>query len=191
MWKSIINSVAMVAIMTVLTGIVYPMAMTGLAQALFPSQANGSIIRYNGQSVGSKLIGQNFTSDKYFHGRPSSAGSDGYEALSSSGSNLGPTNAKLKQSVQERLDKIIAENALDSGKTVPGDLVLASASGLDPHITPDAAYLQLKRVAAARGLQQKEVERLVESHIEGRQFGLLGEQCVNVLELNLALDGLK
>lgn len=191
MGKSILNSLLMLLILTLLTGVAYPLAMTGLAQALFPVQANGSLIYQNGQAVGSRLIGQNFTGDGYFHSRPSAAGADGYDGAASSGSNLGPTNAKLKDTVQERLAKVRSENNLPENKPVPGDLVLASASGLDPHISPEAAALQVERVAGQRGMKAAELQALVNRYTEGRQWGFLGEPRVNVLELNLALDAMK
>jgi K+-transporting ATPase ATPase C chain len=191
MWKSMINSLMMVIVLTVLTGIAYPLAMTALAQALLPNQANGSLITKGGQVIGSRLIGQNFTSPGYFHGRPSAAGADGYDAASSSGSNLGPTNQKLKAAVAERIMNIKSENNLSQDSSIPGDLVLASASGLDPHISPAAAYLQVERVASQRGLPSAQVRSLVDSHSIDRQFGFLGEPRVNVLELNLALDTVK
>lgn len=191
MTKSIINSLLMVLVMTLLTGIAYPLAMTGLAQALFPAQANGSLITQNGKVIGSKLIGQNFSGPGYFHSRPSTAGSDGYDATSSAGSNLGPTNQKLKDTVNETLAAVRSENNLPAQTPVPGDLVLASASGLDPHISPEAAYIQIERIAKERDLNTAEVKALVDKHTESRQLGFLGEPRVNVLELNLALDTMK
>ncbi|MDF2570984.1 MAG: kdpC 1 [Sporomusa sp.] len=186
-----INSLMMVIVLTILTGIAYPLAMTVLAQTLLPQQANGSLITKAGQVIGSRLIGQNFTSPGYFHGRPSAAGADGYDAAASSGSNLGPTNQKLKAAVAERITNIKSENNLPQDNTIPGDLVLASASGLDPHISPASAYLQVERVATERGLPLAQVRSLVDSHTVGRQLGFLGEPRVNVLELNLALDVMK
>ncbi|HWR42966.1 potassium-transporting ATPase subunit KdpC [Sporomusa sp.] len=186
-----INSLMMVIVLTVLTGIAYPLAMTALAQTLLPQQANGSLITKDGQVIGSRLIGQNFTSPGYFHGRPSAAGADGYDAASSSGSNLGPTNQKLKAAVAERITNTKSENNLPQDSSIPGDLVLASASGLDPHISPASAYLQVERVATERGLPFAQVRSLVDSHTASRQFGFLGEPRVNVLELNLALDVMK
>lgn len=178
----------MLAVFTLLTGFVYPLLVTGVAQLLFPAQANGSLVTKNGSPVGSRLIGQNFTGDKYFHGRPSAAGQDGYDGTASAGSNLGPTNQALLQAVAERLSQVRQENGLSQAALVPADLVLASASGLDPHITPAAAYLQAARVARTRGRDVAEVERLIEAKTEGRLASVLGEERVNVLELNLALD---
>lgn len=185
------NSLMMVIVLIIFTGIIYPLAMTGLAQMLLPQQANGSLITKDGQVIGSRLIGQNFTSPSYFHGRPSVAGAEGYDAASSSGSNLGPTNQKLKAAVAERITNIKSENNSLKDSTIPGDLVLASASGLDPHISPASAYLQVERVATERGLPSAQVRSLVDTHTAGRQLGFLGEPRVNVLELNLALDAVK
>ena len=181
----------MLIVFTIITGLAYPLAMTGLAQALFPFQANGSIITHDGKPIGSALIGQNFTSAGYFQGRPSAAGTDGYDATSSGGSNLGPTSKKLVDTVADNIKKVREDNKLDEQKPVPADLVLASGSGLDPDISPAAAYVQIERVASERGLSVSEVNNLVEQHIKGRQFGIFGEPRINVLELNLALDALK
>lgn len=191
MLRQIVNAFALLMVFTILTGLVYPLAMTGLAQALFPFEANGSILVQNGKPIGSALIGQNFTSANYFHGRPSAAGTDGYDATSSGGSNLGPTSKKLVETVADNIAKVRDENQLDGQKLVPSDLVLASGSGLDPDISPAGAYVQIERVANERGLSTSQVRNLVDQHIKGRQLGILGEPRINVLELNLALDALK
>jgi len=175
-------------VLTGVTGVVYPVVVTAIAQLVFPYQANGSLIVKDGKVVGSTLIGQSFDDPKYFWGRPSATSPFGYNAAASSGSNLSPTNPALVKSVQERVDAL---RAADPGNTapVPVDLVTTSASGLDPHISPAAALYQVSRVAKARKLQPDAVRTLVERHTEGRQLGFLGEPRVNVLALNLALDG--
>ncbi|WP_447600675.1 potassium-transporting ATPase subunit KdpC [Nitrospira sp. Nam80] len=183
-------AVLMLVVLMVLTGLVYPLTVTGLAQLLFPHQANGSLIVRNGKVVGSELIGQYFDAPQYFWGRPSATSPFPYNAAASSGSNLGPTNPALAEAIKVR---IAALKAADPGNEapIPVDLVTASASGLDPHISPSSAAYQAGRVARARGLGQDVVWQLITQHTEGRQLGFLGEQRVNVLLLNLALDKIR
>jgi potassium-transporting ATPase KdpC subunit len=171
---------------TILTGLIYPGVVTGLTQMLFPHRANGSLIVVNGQVVGSALIGQNFTRPEYFHPRPSAAG-NGYDATASNGSQYGPTNQKLIDRVKASIDQFRKENPDYTGP-IPADLVTASASGLDPDISPASAAAQAPRVSKARGLALDQVQQLVAQNTQGRTFGFLGEPRVNVLELNLALD---
>jgi K+-transporting ATPase ATPase C chain len=182
--KNLITAVLMTIVTTLLLGVAYPLLVTGVAQALFPEKANGQLVVRGGKVIGSRIIGQAFSSPGYFRSRPSAAGT-GYDAANSSGTNLGPTNKKLVDAVKAAVDSAKKENP---SSPVPVDLVTSSASGLDPHISPAAALFQVPRVARERGVPEGEVRRLVEEHIEGRQLGLLGEAVVNVLELNLALD---
>jgi potassium-transporting ATPase KdpC subunit len=184
MKKNFMISIWMTIVTTILLGVVYPFVVTGLAQVIFPSQANGSLITLNGKIVGSRLIGQPFSSPGYFRLRPSAAGS-GYDAQNSGGSNLGPTNKTLIDRVSGDAQKAQAENP---GTPVPVDLLTTSGSGLDPHISPEAAAFQAPRVAKERGMSEAEVTTLIAKHTEGRQLGFLGEPRVNVLELNLDLD---
>ncbi|WP_346355603.1 potassium-transporting ATPase subunit KdpC [Azotosporobacter soli] len=178
-------------VLTLLTGLVYPLAMTAVAQVVFPKQANGSLLEKDGKLVGSLLIGQGFSQDHYFIGRPSAAGENGYDATASGGSNLGPNSEKLMTAIKDKVSEVRAQNDLAKEATIPADLATSSGSGLDPDISLDGAYLQIDRVAAKRGLAPGQVRKLVDSLAKGPQFGLLGETRVNVLELNLALDSIQ
>jgi len=182
------TAILITLILTVITGLLYPFAITGLAQVLFPRQAKGSLIMVNGQVIGSSLIGQNFAKPEYFHPRPSAAGERGYDAANSSGSNLAPTNPALEKRLAESAAAFRKENPTHAGP-IPADAITASASGLDPDISPATALAQCERIAKARNIPVATVRALVEKHISTRQLGLLGEARVNVLLLNLALDG--
>jgi K+-transporting ATPase ATPase C chain len=185
MKKNLITAILMTVATTVLLGILYPLLVTGLAQLMFPKQANGQLIERNGVVVGSRLIGQPFSGPGYFHSRPSAAGAAGYDAGASGGSNLGPTNAQLITRVSGDVAKLQVENP---GSAVPVDLVTTSGSGLDPDISPAAAQFQIRRVALERKVSETEIAQAVAENSENRQWGFLGEARVNVLELNLALD---
>jgi K+-transporting ATPase ATPase C chain len=184
MKKNLLIAVMMTIVTTILLGIIYPLIVTGIAQAVFPHKANGQLITQNGKLIGSSIIGQPFIGPTYFHSRPSAAGT-GYDATASGGTNLGPTNKTLIARVDQDSKALQAENP---GTPVPVDLVTTSASGLDPHISISAAEFQIPRVAKARGIQESQLRQLVAAHTENRQFGFFGEPRVNVLELNLALD---
>lgn len=186
--KNLLTAVLMTIVTTILLGLIYPLAVTAIAQLAFPDQANGQLIKKNGIVIGSRIIGQPFSGPGYFHSRPSAAGAAGYDASASSGSNLGPTNQKLIDRLKSDVEKLQAENP---GQPVPIDLVTTSASGLDPHISPAAAEFQVLRVARERDLPENHLRKIILNHTEGRTFGFLGEPRVNVLELNLELDNLK
>jgi potassium-transporting ATPase KdpC subunit len=199
MLRELRPAIVLVIILTLITGLIYPLVMTGIAGVLFPTQAQGSLVEIDGKVVGSSLIGQEFTSDKYFHGRPSATTAPDpndssktvpapYNAANSGGSNLGPTNKALIDRVKADVDKLKQENP---SAPVPIDLVTTTASGLDPDITPEAALFQVPRVAKARNIPEDRLRQLVNDHVEGRLLGLFGEPRVNVLALNMALDGVK
>lgn len=188
MLSEIKPAIMITLILTVICGLIYPFAITGIAQVVFPRQANGSLTMMNGQAIGSDLIGQNFASPKYFHPRPSAAGDKGYDGMASGGSNLAPTNPALDKRLAESAAAFRKENPGYTG-SIPADAITASGSGLDPHISPATALAQCERIAQARNVPVERIRGLVEAHTEGRQLGFLGEARVNVLLLNLALDG--
>lgn len=185
--KELKNAILIFALFTIFLGIIYPLVITGISQLAFPEQANGYLIKENGTIIGSQLIGQDFSSPAYFHGRPSVID---YNSSTSSGSNLGPTNKKLIDNVTQRMQQIKAEETLQSNATVPADLVLASGSGLEGYIYVDSAMIQVSRIAKARGISDSEVENLIKNNNENTLFGF-GKEIVNVLKLNIALDNLK
>jgi K+-transporting ATPase ATPase C chain len=187
MWKQMLPGLRMTIVLTVLTGLVYPGLVTGLCQILFPDQANGSLVSRDGKTVGSAIIGQNFTRPEYFQPRPSAAGSDGYDSSASGGSNLGPASQKLIDRVKGTVGKLRTDNPGYNG-AFPSDIATASASGLDPHLSPESVRVQIARVAQARGVPATDVEQLANQFVESRDLGLFGEPRVNVLQLNLALD---
>lgn len=189
MLKELKPALLVLALMTVLTGVAYPLLVTGIAQGLFPDEANGSLIEQGGKIVGSAFVGQPFSDPKHFWARPSATGPVPYNSGASSGSNLGPLNPALEEAVKARIDALKAADPTQTAP-IPVDLVTASGSGLDPHISPAAARWQAPRIARHRGLSESEVAKLIDAHTEGRQLGLLGEPRVNVLTLNLALDRL-
>jgi potassium-transporting ATPase KdpC subunit len=189
MWQPIRTAILLFAVMTLLTGIVYPFAVTGLAQALFPRQANGSLMKINEEKTASELVGQPFSEPRYFWGRPSATLPVAYNGASSAGSNLGPSNPDLRETIKKRIAALRAADP-ENRLPIPVDLVTASGSGLDPHISPAAALYQAPRVAKARGIDEGKVAELVRRHILDRQFGVFGEHTVHVLRLNMALDAM-
>jgi potassium-transporting ATPase KdpC subunit len=187
MWEQILPGLRIKIFFTILLGVAYPLALTGICQAIFPHQANGSLVTVDGKVIGSELIAQNFTKPEYFHPRPSMAGNDGYDATASNGSQLGPTNQKLIDRVKASVDKFYKENP-DYHGPIPSDLLTTSGSGLDPHLSPDSALAQAARVAKARGVSVDQVNQLIAQRTEPPTFGILGGARVNVLLLNLDLD---
>ena len=186
--REILRSLLVFVVMSLFTGIAYPYIITALAQFEFPKQANGSLVLYEGRTVGSSLIGQQFSGSGYFHGRPSAL-EKAYDATNSGGSNSGPSNAKYLEEVRTRVEKVRKENGLSFESPVPADLVLASGSGLDPHISHESAMVQVKRIASTRRLAESEVKNIMKIHTEGPQLRFLGDSRVNLLALNMALDG--
>ncbi len=189
-WRHLGTGALFTLISVVLLGIVYPVVMTGIAQLIFPNQANGSLITVNGKVIGSDIVGQLFTKPQYFHGRPSAAGKNGYDPTATGATNLGPTSKKLIDATRAAIAALKKENP-DASDPIPMDLVTSSASGIDPDISPEGAYYQAPRVAKARGLSVASVRALIDAHVHPRELGFLGEPRVNVLELNRALDGQK
>jgi K+-transporting ATPase ATPase C chain len=190
MWQPIRTAILLFVVMTLLIGIVYPFAVTGLAQLLFPWQAGGSLVKINGGKTVAELVGQPFSEPGYFWGRPSATSSGAYNGAASMGSNLGPTNPALKEAVRRRIIALLTADR-ENRQLIPVDLVTASGSGLDPHISPAAALYQVPRVAKARGIDSRKIEALVRINIRDRQFGIFGEPTVHVLHLNMALDAMR
>lgn len=190
MRKQLLSSVLMFLAMTLAVGVVYPLVITAISATAFADQAEGSLMYKDGNLVGSLLVGQNFTAKEYLHPRPSAAGTDGYDAEASGASNLGPTNPDFLSTVADRVAKYRAENGLSDQTRIPVDAVTASGSGLDPHISVANAHLQASRIATARGLERSQVTSIINAHVDGRSLGILGEDGVNVLEVNLALDAM-
>ncbi len=189
--KTLRPALSVLLLLTAITGLAYPLLVTGSAQLLFPEEASGSLVEKNGQVVGSALIGQSFTQPQYFWGRPSATGGSAYNGQASSGSNLGPTNPALTEALAARAKALREAHPEQAGQAIPVDLLTTSASGLDPHISPASAYWQAARIARARHMAQSTVEALIQTHTQGRLWGILGEPVVNVLALNLALDKAK
>lgn len=187
MWEQILPGLRIKLFMTLLLGVIYPLAITGISQVVFPKQANGSLVSVGGKVIGSEIIGQNFTRPEYFHPRPSAAGDKGYDATASNGSQFGPTNQKLIDRVKASIEQFRKENP-DYRGSIPADLLTASASGLDPHISPDSALAQASRIASARGATPDAIQALIAQHTQMPDLGLLGEPRVNILQLNLSLD---
>jgi K+-transporting ATPase ATPase C chain len=190
MIKNIARSFLLLVIFTIILGLIYPLAITGISRILFSEKSSGSLIYKDGKLIGSELIGQNFTSDKYFHSRPSAAGKDGYDPLKSGGSNLSPSNEEFIMTVKARAGEFKKENGLEDNIKIPSDIVTASASGLDPDISVESALLQVERIPRARNIPVENIKKLILDNVENRKLGFLGEPKVNVLKLNLLLDNL-
>lgn len=190
MLKNISRSFLLLIIFTIILGLIYPLTITGISRILFPEKSSGSLIYNDGRLIGSELIGQNFTGDKYFHPRPSAAGKGGYDPLKSGGSNLSPSNEEFITAVEERTEEFKKENGIEDNIKIPSDIVTASASGLDPDISVDSALLQAERISRARNIPVEKIEELVLDNVKNRELGFLGEPRVNVLKLNLLLDNL-
>jgi len=190
MVKNLLKSFLLLIIFIVILGLLYPLLVTGISKIIFPAKSAGSLVYSGDKIIGSELIGQNFTGDKYFHPRPSAAGKNGYDPMSSGGSNLAPTNEEFISTVKERLENFKKENNLPDNTIIPADIVTASGSGLDPDISVDSAMLQVERISGARGIPANEIRDLISKNTENRLFGFFGEPKVNVLKLNLLLDNL-